>query len=150
MKFEYAVYWPTKSGVGMDTVKSKLPPRLRDSLMSGTQHTDFGIYADAASPENIRALDDHFKIPAKHDFGKMICIEIDKSDIPGFAHYRIEPRILDLDTHFFCDRPLPQCDIEGCPWGAEVPSPVYLKPNLAERIDIAVPWSRPRTLHMRN
>lgn len=127
----------------MAHAKNGLPSHIKAELMKGSRLTDYGIYVEASKHDIVLRLDSLLGICVRTDFGKDHIVEIDRTGIPGYEYFFIDPKTVDYGRHVFFEMSQPTCSLGICPWGARITSPVRVGQRALKGLGIAYvsrPW----------
>jgi hypothetical protein len=141
MRYETISYYPLKPPFARDEIEKQLP----DSIVRELLHGPYLVYliVESHKTDVVQYLDQKFRIGQTKDFRKRIALEVDKSEIPNFSHFFIDPRALEWGREVFCNIIRPTCESEACRFGVQMLRPVRIPIKKAKNLGIAAigrPW----------
>lgn len=136
MRYETVEYVPRKPGFGIRDLRNQLPPEILAELVQDERL--IYITVESHKTDVIRYIDSHFNIGPDGDLMKTTSLEIGQDEIDQFDYFFIGPKSLEGGRFVFCTETKPTCSSEACPFGAELISPIRIKPDKAKKIDMAL------------
>ena len=105
MQYKYVTYTAASkfSFIFFENNRKKLPDKIKAEFIKDTYLNDDDPWVESDKTEVIKYLDNIFNIGKDKNVCKYVHIEIDKSEIPNFTHFKILPRPLEWDREIFCN-----------------------------------------------
>jgi hypothetical protein len=136
MLYETVEYVTLKPGFRIQDLRDQLPPGIVAELVQDERLVYMAV--ESHKTDVIRYIDSHFNIGPDGDLMKMTSLEITQDEIDQFDYFFIGPKSLEGGRFVFCTETKPNCANLACPFGAELVSPIRIKPDKARKIDIAL------------
>jgi len=137
MRIETVDYYPGKTHIRESDMEKRLPAHMRKELVQDARLVS-AICVETSKTDVVEYLDKAFQIGKSLDYVKETHLEIDESEIPDFAYFRVDPRGLELGRDVFAELQRPTCKTEVCPHGAQMLSPVKISVKKSHRVGIAI------------
>lgn len=151
MKIEYYAYYPIvktnkfypygdRQYPSISDIRKQLPSHIAKELMEGniSQNAN-NIRVEAKKTDIVAYLDKVMKLK-KNNFSKIRDIEITEEEIGNYDYFFIDLRSLDWGKQIYYEFTRPTCELESCPYDAQITSPTRIRSKSIRSLNFGRVW----------